>query len=69
VAVKQCVVLGYFDVQGTFNGIHPEILRERMQDGQILVHLVGWVYSFCLALSKRVSEIDITDKAGRATYD
>lgn len=36
-----------FDVQGAFNGVHPEILCERMQDRQIPAQLVGWVHSFC----------------------
>jgi hypothetical protein len=36
-----------FDVQGAFNGVHPEVLCERMQQRQIPAELVGWVRSFC----------------------
>ncbi|KAI5195396.1 hypothetical protein E4T39_08219 [Aureobasidium subglaciale] len=36
-----------FDVQGAFNGVHPGVLCERMQQRQIPAELVGWVHSFC----------------------
>ena len=36
-----------FDVQGAFNGVHPEVLRTRLLQRKVPKKLAEWIFSFC----------------------
>jgi hypothetical protein len=40
-----------FDVQGAFNGVHPEVLRTRLLQRKVPKRLAEWILSFCTGRS------------------
>jgi ribonuclease HI len=44
---RRVLSLVTFDVQGAFNGVHPEVLCKRLQERHIPTQLVNWIRNFC----------------------
>ena len=47
-----------FDVQGAYNGVNKDVLRERLRACAIPAALINWIYSFC---SNRAASITFGD--------
>lgn len=43
---KKVLSLVTFDVQGAFNGVHPQVLRTRLLERRVPRKLVEWIFSF-----------------------
>lgn len=54
--VQDVLSLVTFDVQGAYNGVNKDILKERLEACAIPKVLVGWIYSFC---SNRAASITL----------
>lgn len=44
---RRVLSLVTFDVQGAFNGVHPQILAQRLSERRVPAAMVKWIRSFC----------------------
>ena len=65
--VQKVLSLVTFDVQGAYNGVNKDVLKERMRACAIPTMLINWTYCFC---SNRAASINFGDfKAEMATIN